>query len=1265
KGRAMDDDPTTDYWRPWKTTFLPTPDFAAYPSPIFADIEFDTNEDLILIFDDRYGSQMGTMNLGTDPNDGNTVTGVASGDILRASYNGSSYTLESNGTAGSNTSAGAGNGEGPGGGEFYFGDHSTTEYSDYHHETVMGGSALKAGSGEVSVAAYDPFDVFSTGIYWMSNTLGTTVDKYQVNETGQVTGSFGKTNGLGDIELLCNPAPIEIGNRVWLDSNGDGVQDPGEAPIQGVTVQLLKSGSVIATATTDAQGRYVFSNDPTKASGASTDPFRYNITQLTANMAYTVHFPTTATVSGTTYSLTSQNSTTGAGVDDWIDSDATSTGDVSILTTDIPTTGANNHTFDVGYKLACSISVTASNDGPKCAGSTITLSSTPSGGTAPYTYSWSGPSSFTSTVQSPSLTNVTSAMAGTYTVTITDDASCTGTATTDVVVSASPSVSCDKVDNSNCASPNGSATATAAGVTYVWSNGGTTAMISNLSGGTYTVTVTSTTTGCTATCSTTVGTTAGAPSVSCDKVDNSNCASPNGSATATAAGVTYVWSNGGTTASISNLSAGTYTVTVTSTTTGCTATCSTTVGTTAGAPSVSCDKVDNSNCATPNGSATATAAGVTYVWSNGGTTAMISNLSGGTYTVTVTSTTTGCTATCSTTVATTASAPSVSCNKVDNSNCATPNGSATATATGVTYLWSNGGTTAAISNLSAGTYTVTVTSTTSSCTATCSSIVASTTTPPSVTCNKVDNTNCTTPNGSATASASGVTYAWSNGGTTATINNLSAGTYTVTVTSTTTGCTATCSTTVATTTTPPSVTCTPTQPTCLTPTSGSVAASASGGTGTLSYTWSNGGSSSSISGLGAGTYSVTVSDQNNCTSTCSSVLNAPTGCCSITSITASVGTCDPGTNEYTVSGAISFSASPSSGTLTVTVGPEGANKVFNAPFTSPLTYSISGLDSDGLTHTVTAVFSADPTCNISASFTAPDNCYVPVDECFTTSITVQAGTCDPATNFYSLTGQIAFGSVIPTNSITVNISGGGTVTLNPPFTNPQSFTVNNLFSDGLTHVVTMTMNTIGSCTNSASYDAPVVCNCPIAPYEICPSESYTLDAAPGYTNYQWYTITGGVPTAITGAISQSYVVTTTGIYTWTANDSQVCPVNSCCEYEFIEGNCCTISAQLTTPQCLNNGTVITSDDMFGFYVNVSHTGVTPTTGWTASNGFSGKYDTNIAIGPLSISGSASPLIITIIDSAISACTTTIQVTPPPPCSSCPTGDCIKIKSTKN
>ena len=61
--------------------------------------------------------------------------------------------------------------------------------------------------------------------------------------------------------LLCDPAPTEIGNRVWNDANGDGTQDPSEGGIAGLTVRLVNAGGTqLATTTTNAQGQYKFTS---------------------------------------------------------------------------------------------------------------------------------------------------------------------------------------------------------------------------------------------------------------------------------------------------------------------------------------------------------------------------------------------------------------------------------------------------------------------------------------------------------------------------------------------------------------------------------------------------------------------------------------------------------------------------------------------------------------------------------------------------------------------------------------------------------------------------------------------------------------------------------------------------------------------------------------------------------------------------------------------------------------------------------------------
>ncbi|MBP7109927.1 MAG: hypothetical protein KBA90_15325, partial [Chitinophagaceae bacterium] len=80
--------------------------------------------------------------------------------------------------------------------------------------------------------------------------------------------------------------------------------------------------------------------------------------------------------------------------------------------------------------------------------------------------------------------------------------------------------------------------------------------------------------------------------------------------------------------------------------------------------------------------------------------------------------------------------------------------------------------------------------------------------------------------------------------------------------------------------------------------------------------------------------------------------------CAISSVTATPGACNSGNNQYTLTGAVTFSNAPSSGTMTITVS-GGGSQVFTAPFTSPTSYSISGLISDGVAHNVDVVFSAD------------------------------------------------------------------------------------------------------------------------------------------------------------------------------------------------------------------------------------------------------------------------------------------------------------------
>ena len=207
-------------------------------------------------------------------------------------------------------------------------------------------------------------------------------------------------------------------------------------------------------------------------------------------------------------------------------------------------------------------------------------------------------------------------------------------------------------------------------------------------------------------------------------------------------------------------------------------------------------------------------------------------------------------------------------------------------------------------------------------------------------------------------------------------------------------------------------------------------------TGTLTITNSCGGSqvfnapfgasvNYNFTGLTSNGAACTVSASFSANPTCNTTTpyTAPASClsaCSITSVTATPSACTPATNQYSVSGSISFTGAPATGTLTVT-GSCGGTQTFNAPFVSPLNYTLSGLTSNGAACTVTATFSATPACTNTANYTAPAAC----PPCSITNITANVSACSAATNTYNITGAVTFTNAPSTGTLTVTNSCGG------------------------------------------------------------------------------------------------------------------------------------------------------------------------------------------------------------------------------------------------
>jgi gliding motility-associated-like protein len=418
-----------------------------------------------------------------------------------------------------------------------------------------------------------------------------------------------------------------------------------------------------------------------------------------------------------------------------------------------------------------------------CIGSSTTL--TAAGAS---TYSWSGGLGTTNPL------TVTPIATTTYTVTGTDANGCTNTSGITITVDPFPNAQITP-KQAACGLSNGSATATG-GTSYLWNNGQATATISGLAPNTYSVTVTSAA-GCSSSASTTIVNMPG-PTITATST-NENCGHANGTASSTPTGgttpLTYLWSNAATTQNITNLIAGTYTVTVTDANT-CTATASVTLTNIPG-PSLQIMSFVNETCTYRNGSATVQAVnGVppySYVWSNGNTSATATNLSSGTYSCTVTDSN-HCTAN-NTITLTNTPGPTLAITGMDSANCGVSNGSSTLSVTGgtqpYTYNWNSspGQTTQNLLNVPAGLYIVIVTDG-NNCTASVSVDVAQKPGPTAT----ASSTNeiCNKSNGTATADATGgmgnYTYLWNTGAITEIDTGLTQGNYTVTVSDG--GCTA-------------------------------------------------------------------------------------------------------------------------------------------------------------------------------------------------------------------------------------------------------------------------------------------------------------------------------------------------------------------------------------------------------------------------------------------------------------------------------------------
>ncbi len=616
-----------------------------------------------------------------------------------------------------------------------------------------------------------------------------------------------------------------------------------------------------------------------------------------------------------------------------------------------------------------------------CAGQSATLTATPNGGVAAYTYTFtplvgSPTTSSSNTLVVPTTPSLTSATLS-YTVSVTDVNGCTAVSggNFDLTVNPLPTVSITPSATTICAGQSVDLTATS-GTSYSWNNGASTSnpyAVSPSATASYTVTVTDVN-GCsnTATATVTVNPLPVISSVSATSVACQGASTGSFTVAATGTGPYTFAANAtsNTTGEFTSLTAGTYPISLTDAN-GCSpsSTSSAVILEPATAITISTSGVSHVLCSGTTGSLTVTATGgtgiISYSISSGGlpnTTGEFTGLAAGSYTVTA-GDANGCTmATGTLSLTQPAGALTIASVAALSATCfGASTGAITATATGgsSSYTFVLGGVssstlpgnTVAFSFLAAGTYSLTLTDG-NGCTATQTGIVVTQATALSLSSPTVTTVLCAGDNTGAisiTASGgtAGYTYDISSGGsnTTGSFTGLSAGIYLLTATDVNSCTTAEVSVTLV-------------EPTALAYTSvavsavcaggstGAVSMTLTGGAGGYSYTLNTGttNTTGSFTGLAAGSYTITGNDANGCTIASGAIVIAEPSALSLSAPTVTTVACNGA-----ATGAIVITASGGTGGYSYSLNTGVSNGL--GSFTGLLagSYTITVIDANGCT----------------------------------------------------------------------------------------------------------------------------------------------------------------------------------------------------------------------------------------------------------------------------------------------------------------------------
>lgn len=356
----------------------------------------------------------------------------------------------------------------------YFVNHIFSSFSDVNNGSLNGNSfsaSVSGGPTTNSIASVTPGESPVTGSGFPASTpvmqnVSTNSNSIQVRHIFTSNLAAGTHVYLQDVDMQ------EEWSVIFKDAS-DAIIDPSSfIPFNVSTTNLPSSYTATSTSITFKSTSSANRNEPlvgiiinsplvrrieftvvTAASSASNSEIFYSVPvtpsfTVTANGNSSLCAGSTLTLTGGTSVLASTVPTPLTYVWSGPNSYSNTTTSNPVTINSVTTAAAGTYNLQVKDAFGCftsatvsttvavnsSPSVNASSNGPVKYGNTINLSSSFSGGTSPYTIAWSGSNSFTSAAQNPSISSVTSANAGVYTVKVTDNNGCSGSASAYVAV---------------------------------------------------------------------------------------------------------------------------------------------------------------------------------------------------------------------------------------------------------------------------------------------------------------------------------------------------------------------------------------------------------------------------------------------------------------------------------------------------------------------------------------------------------------------------------------------------------------------------------------------------------------------------------------------------------------------------------------------------------------------------------------------------------------------------------------------------------------